>query len=102
MGAGEGRDDLLLPLVQMAEQTLTARLKPGITAEDCGAAFPLAVAMTAVAGLEGMEGEVSSFTAGDVTVRRGGGHAAALTARAEGLLAPWLKETGFAFRGVMG
>ena len=102
MGAGEERDDLLRPLVQTAVQSLSARLKPGITAEDCGASFLVAAAMTAMAGLEQTEGDIASFTAGDVTVRKGGRGSVGLDARAERLLAPWLGETGFAFRGVTG
>ena len=53
----------------------------------------------------GSTGGVSSFTAGDLTIRReSGGNpgAKSLTEQAEGLLSPWLKDSGFAFRGVEG
>ena len=66
--------------------------------------FPLAVALTAMDGLSGAagEGDVSSFSAGEVSIQlreqSGGGR----REQAERLLAPWLRETGFAFRGVEG
>ena len=104
MGAAEEQEDLLLPLIQAAGAALERRLKAGVTAEDCGDAFPLAVAMVAMDSLEQAMGggQVTSFTAGEVSVRTGGGEHAARTAQAERLLAPWLGETGFAFRGVKG
>lgn len=106
MGASEDQEELLLPLVQAAETAVAARLKPGARPEDCGAAFPLAVAMEAMEGLEAAEGqgrEVTAFTAGDLSVRREPGRGArSLCARAERLLAPWLEDRGFTFRGVRG
>jgi len=103
MGATDDQEELLLPLVRAAEESLTARLRVGISPVDCGSAFPLAAAMVAMEGLEGAAGisGVTSFTAGEVSIRTGGG-SAARTAQAERLLAPWLGETGFAFRGVRG
>lgn len=103
MGATEDQEELLLPLVRAAEKNLAARLRVGVEPAHCGSAFPLAAAMVAMEGLEraaGMSG-VTSFTAGEVSIRTGGG-SAARTAQAERLLAPWLGETGFAFRGVRG
>ena len=77
---GAGREELLLPLVQAVEGLLAGRLKEGVAPEDCGPAFPLAAAMLVMDRLSGMAGggsagEVTSFTAGDLTVRResGGG-----------------------------
>lgn len=103
MGAGEEQDTLLLPLIEAAQDSLQRRLKAGVSPQDCGSAFPLAVALTAMDGLSGAvgEGDVSSFSAGEVSVQlrdRSGGRAE----QAERLLAPWLRETGFAFRGVEG
>ena len=106
MGVGEGEDALLRPLVESAQGALAARLKSGVTPADCGAPFLLAAAMVAAEHLEQTRGGggITAFTAGDVTIRRegGGGKGRSLSARAEGLLAPWLGETGFAFRGVTG
>ena len=46
-GAGEAEEALLELLCQAAEQQWEKRLRPGLTAEDCGKAFPCAVAFTA-------------------------------------------------------
>ena len=84
---------------------LERRLKPGTSPGLCGPAFPLAAAMLAMDGLERAvgSGRVSSFTAGELSIRMGGtAGEGGLTATAERLLAPWLGETGFAFRGVRG
>ena len=107
---GAGREELLLPLVQAVEGLLAGRLKEGAVPEDCGPAFSLAAAMLVMDRLSGMTGggdagEVTSFTVGDLSVRResgGGGSGRSLSAQAEGLLAPWLEDTGFVFQGVEG
>ena len=106
MGAGEDQEELLLPLVQAVEKQLESRLRAGVVPADCGSAFPLAAAMAAMDQLEGAAGSdrgVTSFTAGDLTIRReAGGGAGSRTAQAERLLAPWLGDTGICFRGVRG
>ena len=109
MGASEDQEELLLPLVQAVYSQLSARLKEGTLPEDCGPAFPLAAAMTAMDQLSGMlgggGGEVASFTAGDLTIRKESGSGAqsgTLSAQAERLLAPWLTGAGFVFQGVEG
>lgn len=100
MGAAEDREALLRPLVRAAETGLTARLRDGVRAEDCGSAFPLAAAMLAMDGLESGEGGVTAFTAGEVTIRRG--QAVSRRAQAERLMGPWLRSGSVAFRGVPG
>lgn len=101
MGVSAGREELLLPLAQAVESQLAGRLREGVSPEDCGPAFPLAAAMTVMDRLAGMTGgEVASFTAGDLTVRRETGKA--LSRQAEELLAPWLGDLGFCFREVEG
>ena len=45
---------------------------------------------------------MTAFTAGEVTIRAERGGQTSRTAQALRLLAPWLKETGFAFQGVAG
>lgn len=111
MGASADQEELLLPLVQAVEAQLAGRLKEGVKPEDCGTAFPLAAAMVVMDRLSGMtggvgSGEVTSFTAGDLTIRKesgnGGQSGKGLSAQAEGLLAPWLGDTGFVFQGVEG
>lgn len=104
LGAPEGREELLLPLAAAAAENLKGRLKKGVSPEDCGPVFSLAAAMVAVDGLEesaGM-GRVSSFSAGEVSIRTEERRGDSLAAQAQRLLAPWLGETGFAFRGVAG
>ena len=110
MGAGEEQEELTLLLVQAVCRQLAARLREGTLPQDCGPAFPLAAAMLVMDRLSGMTGggdagEVTSFTVGDLSVRResgGGGSGRSLSAQAEGLLAPWLEDTGFVFQGVEG
>ena len=108
MGAAEDQEELLLPLIQSVRRQLAGRLKEGLLPEDCGPAFPLAAAMTAMDQLSGMTGgggNAVSFTAGDLTIRQeagGGGGNRALSAQADRLLAPWLGDNGFVFYGVEG
>ena len=70
-GAGEAEEALLELLCQAAEQQWEKRLRPGMTTEDCGKAFPCAVAFTAAADLAAARGGegVTGFTAGSVSVR---------------------------------
>lgn len=105
---GADREELLLPLVRAVSDRLAGRLREGASPEDCGPAFPLACAMTAMDRLSGMTGggeAVTSFTAGDLTIRKESGGAQggkSLSRQAEELLAPWLGDDGFCFRGVEG
>lgn len=108
-GAGEAEQELLELLCAAAEQAWTARLRDGVTAEDCGAAFPCAAAFTAAADLAASQsagGAVSSFTAGEISVTtresNGGGGSAALRQTAERLMAPYAKPGDFSFKGVRG
>ena len=104
MGACEVQEELLLPLVQAVRGRMADRLKQGVIPEDCGTAFPLAVAMTVMDRLSGMTGGVTSFTAGELTIRKetDRGTGGNLSVQAESLLAPWLEQTGFVFQGVEG
>lgn len=108
MGVSAEREELLLPLIRAVCELLAARLKAGIAPEDCGPAFPLAVAMIAIDRLSGMTGgggEVTSFTAGELTIRKEAGSSGqnrTLSVQAEELLAPWLRNTGFLFQEVEG
>ena len=104
-GAGETETALLEALCAAAEGDWTARLQSGVTPEDCGAAFRCAAAYTAAADWTAGRGdEVSSFTAGEVSVR---GRSAAETAAglrqtASRLMAPYARSADFSFRGVRG
>ena len=103
---GAGQEELLLPLVRAVCAQRAGQLKEGAAPEDCGPAFPLAAAMTAMdrlAGISGGAGEAASFTAGDLTIRQASGtRADSLSRQAQGLLAPWLADAGFVFQGVPG
>lgn len=108
LGGGEDRA-LLPPLCAAAERAWLARLREGVTAEDCGEALPCAAAFTAAADLAAGRGggAVAAFTAGDVSVRgRGAAETASLSRdlrrTAEGLMAPYAEEADFCFRGVRG
>ncbi len=108
-GAGEAEEALLELLCQAAEQRWNKRLRPGVTAEDCGKAFPCAAAFTAAADLAAARGGdgVSGFTAGSVSVRiRSAAESCALAESlrrtAERLMAPFAAPEDFCFRGVRG
>jgi hypothetical protein len=98
----EEEGERLSALCQGAQLELTAGLRPGLSPEDCGPAFSLAAACLALAALE--TGEAESFTAGDLTIRTGEGAARSreLRRQAMALMAPYLTDAGFAFRGVRG
>jgi hypothetical protein len=103
LGATEEQDALLRPMIGAVCTELEGRLKAGTSPADCGGAFPVAVAMMVMDVLEqAAGGQVTSFTAGEVSIRTGSTGGQARTAQAERLMAPWLGETGFAFMGVMG
>jgi len=92
-----------------AEEELTGRLREGVAVEDCESAFVLAAAWLALAGLcVGQTAEeAADFTAGSLTIRRGGGKSplergAGLRRQAEQVMGPYLKDREFTFRGVAG
>ena len=98
-----GESEALSLLCAAAVEELKGRLKPGLTPEDCGDAFPVAAAWLALAGLERVESDgVESLTAGDVTIRKGEGEfrQKALELQAQTVMKPYLRDEGFAFKGV--
>ena len=103
-GAGQD-EEVLRTLCLNACNMLDRRLKDGLTAEDCGRAYPLAAAWLALEWLrsgQGMDG-VTYLSAGDMTVRReGSGDDGSLSRRARELMSPFLRDDGFVFRGVKG
>lgn len=103
LGKRERTEELEL-LCAAAEEELTALLRKGVSPQDCGEAFPLAAAWMALAGMDTAEDGVESFTAGAVSIRRGDGSARrkALRLQAMQVMKPWLRDEGFAFRGVRG
>lgn len=103
LGAVGQDEDVLRVLCASACRTLDRRLRPELTAEDCEGAYPLAAAWLAMDWLrssQGMDG-ITALSAGDISVRREG-DGGKLSRRAFELMAPWLRDDGFVFRGVRG
>lgn len=104
----EDEQEMLFPLCAAVETELAGRLKEGVTPADCGEAFVLAAACHVLAFLyvTGRQEQVESFTAGDVTIRQGGGTAAQraddLRQQGDRLLAAWTEDNRFFFQKVMG
>ena len=97
-------------LCAAACQELAGKLREGISKEDCAGAFTCAAAWLAAAALSSARSsgeDVSSLHAGDLSVTR---RSAAeceqqyerLRKQAWELMAPYVKDSGFCFRGVRG
>lgn len=105
LGAAGQDEAMLRTLCKSACTVLDGRLKEGLTAEDCGGAYPLAAAWMALEWLRGSQGMdgVTYLSAGDMTVRReGGGDGKTLSRQAREIMGPFLRDDGFVFRGVKG
>ena len=103
-GSLDQRQEALLRLLcKGAESSLSARLADGITPQTCMADFVAAASLYALASLAEADemAQMESFTAGDVTIRRGKSNAAAqcLRYQAEMIISPYMKDR-FAFMGV--
>jgi len=103
-GQIEPRQEALLRLLcASAEASLRVRLRDGIRPEDCKADFVAAASLYALAALSETDetANLESFTAGDVTVRKGSSSAASrcLRYQADLMISPYSKDR-FAFRGV--
>ncbi len=108
-GAGGGERPLLEMLCEAAAGFWTKRLRDGVSAEDCAAAFCCAAAFTAAADLlTGRQGDgVRGFTAGELSIQIRSGADTAVMAEglrqtAERIMAPYGVERDFAFLGVRG
>ena len=97
------REALLKTLCRGATASLVARLREGITAEDCKADIVAAAGLYALAALnEAGDGDpIEQFSAGDITVRTGKTDAASncLRYQAKWIMAPYVKDN-FSFQGV--
>lgn len=109
IAAPEAEEPLLTALCAAAGRYWEDRLRPGLSPEDCGQAFPCAAAFTAAAdaSLGQSGGGLASVTAGEISLRgRGAADSAALAEgmrqAAERLMAPYAEAEDFAFRGVRG
>ena len=95
--------ELLRTLCSAATTSLAARMRTGLTPEDCKADFIAAASLLALADLSciGENANVEQISVGDFTVKKGSRDAASncLRAQAELMIAPYLKDS-FSFRGV--
>ena len=101
----ERQQTVLGALCTATTASLNARLREGLTAEDCKADFIAAASLLALAAMAGISEDVpvEQITVGDFTVRKGNlSHDAAsncLRSQAELMIAPYLKDS-FSFLGV--
>ena len=103
-------EEMMTVLCQAAVEKWTARLREELEPEDCRGAFITACAWSALGAMQGglAAGEsfpVASFSAGDLTVRRGNSSdalARSLEAQAEAIMGPYVQDGDFAFLEVMG
>lgn len=95
--------DMLDVLCTAATASLTARLREGLTPDDCRADFVAAASLFALAAMNavGEENSVEQIVAGDLTLRKRSGDAASqcLYNQAMLMITPYLKDR-FCFRGV--
>lgn len=101
-GPLEPRQEALLQMLcRGAERSLTARLRRGLTVDDCRSDLISAAGLYALAAFSETDSQVSGFTVGDVTIRQNDGSSAAncLRRQAELLILPYLQD-GFSFVGV--
>lgn len=96
-----GERELLEYLCTLAEEELRRALRPGVSAETCPA-FAVGAAWLGLSYLAAArESErVKRFSAGDLSVERGGGGSGELRLLSERAMAPYVVDGGFAFRGV--
>ena len=101
----ERQQMVLGALCTAATASLNARLREGLTANDCKADFIASASLLALAALAGITEDVpvEQITVGDFSVKKGSrSHDAAsncLRAQAELMMAPYLKDN-FSFLGV--
>lgn len=104
VGSLDGKQEALLRLLcSAAANALTARLRRGISPQDCKADFVAAASLYALAALSEADGldSVESFAVGDLTVRKGKSTAASacLRRQADLMISPYCVDK-FSFQGV--
>ena len=100
--AGEVDDrekELLRVLCGAGIRSLEGRLKPEVSAEDCGEDFVIAASLYALDLMARAGTGVREFRAGDLTVKTGAAGNGGLAEQAERILRPYLAD-GFRFVGV--
>lgn len=95
--------ELLRLLCQAAAASLAARLRPGLTPEDCRADFVAAASLFALASMSQVAGDTAleEVKLGDVTLKRKDADTASrcLHSQATLIIAPYLQDR-FSFQGV--
>lgn len=98
----ETEDERLLPICAAVYENLLARLKSGVTADDCREAFVLSGALYSLSMLKNLDSlDLSSFDAGSLKVSFRGKSGDGFEQMAQQLIAPWCGDD-FAFCGVSG
>ena len=104
--ATASEENVLDKLCTAACGEIEGKLREGISKEDCEGAFICAAAWLAAAALSSARvtgEEVSSLRAGDLSVtKRSAAEYERLRRQAWELMAPYVKDSGFCFRGVRG
>ena len=99
----ERQTDFLNLLCAASASNLAARLRSGLSPEDCKADFVAAASLFALAALNGIDGSayIAEFKAGDLTVKKSGTDAASrcLQHQAQLMIAPYLQDNS-SFMGV--
>lgn len=104
VGKLDDRDRALLRMLCVAaEAALKARLRQGLTPEDCRADFVAAASLFALASMSQVAGDAAleEVKLGDVTLKRKDGDTASrcLHSQATLIIAPYLQDR-FSFQGV--
>ena len=101
--AQDENKQLLEVLCRSAEVSLKAKLREGVSIEDCRADFVAAASLFALSALSAASEEknLDEMKIGDVTLKRGGADTASkcLYSQGELIIAPYLADR-FCFRGV--
>jgi len=99
-----GQETLLEQLCRAACGQLDSQLREDLVEEEYADAYVTAAVWMALDGMAaaGQTGGVKKFSAGDLTVETDGGGSQGLTDRAWELMHPYLKDSGFVFKGVRG
>ena len=103
-GVEKEQEPVLQALCRAAVNSLSARLRPNLSPEDCKADFIAAASLFALAALNGVKdgNSLAQISAGDLTIRKGDSADAAsnvLRNQADLMIAPYLKDS-FSFVGV--
>lgn len=89
-------------LCAAADAAMLGRLRDNLAVEDCYDSFVCACAWLALSQLGSVQDAagVEAFTAGSLSIQHTTGASNCLAMQAEVMMAPYLKDGGFHFRGV--